>query len=396
MYKLHTPTKIVFGKNTELETANLLKEFGAHKILVVYGMNSVKKSGLLDKVLNVLKQNCFEYYTLEGITSNPLLSRVYEGITLCKKNGIDFLLAIGGGSVIDTAKAIGYGVANEGDVWDFYCQKRKPEKSIPVSVILTIAAAGSEMSDSSVITNDNGMIKRGCNSDLCRPKFAILNPELTLTLPKYQTMCGCADIIMHSLERFCTASPSLELTDKLTHSLIENTMLNTKILKDDLTNIQARSEIMWAGSLSHNGLMGFGSDGGDWATHKLSHELSGKFNTAHGASLTAIWASWARYVFKNNVSRFASFGRKLLDTDKDTSDENCALNAIRAMEKYFNFIELPISIPQLLNRELTDEEINEMALKCSMNKTLTLGSIKKLQYEDMVNIYKMANQDIAV
>ena len=290
-FKYYTPTKVVFGRNTESKVADLIKEFGGTKVLIHYGGGSVVRSGLLKRVTDTLDAAGISYVTLGGAVPNPHLGLVYEGIELVKKEKVDFLLAVGGGSAIDSAKAIGYGVANDGDVWDFYDYKRTAEGCLPLGVILTIAATGSEMSDSSVITKEEGLVKRGYSSDFGRPRFAIMNPELTMTLPDYQTACGCTDIMMHTMERYFTNGGNMELTDALAEGLLKTVKKNAVILRDDPKNYDARAEVMWAGSLAHNGLTGCGNDGGDWMTHKLEHELGGLYDVAHGAGLAAIWGT---------------------------------------------------------------------------------------------------------
>lgn len=246
-----------------------------------------------------------DYIELGGAVPNPRLSLVYEGIELAKKEGVDFILAVGGGSAIDSAKAIGYGVANEGDVWDFYDRKRQATGCLPIGVVLTIAATGSEMSNSSVITKEEGWVKRGYSSDYGRPRFAIMNPELTMTLPDYQTACGCTDILMHTMERYFTNGGNMEITDSIAEGLMRIVIENARILVRDPKNYDARAEVMWAGSLSHNGLTGCGAVvGGDFASHALEHEIGGIYDVAHGAGLAAIWGSWARYVYKDCLPRF--------------------------------------------------------------------------------------------
>ena len=284
-FNYYTPTKVVFGKNTEDKCGELVKEQGCKKVMIHYGSGSVKRTGLLDKVKASLDEAKIDYIELGGAVPNPRLSLVYEGIELAKKEGVDFILAVGGGSAIDSAKAIGYGIANEGDVWDFYAQKRVTDKCVPVGVVLTIAAAGSEMSNSCVITNEEGWYKKALDTDLARPKFAIMNPEITYTLPDYQTQCGCADIMMHTMERYFVLEDTMEITDKIAQDVMKNVMKYAKILKKDPENYEARAEIMWCGSLSHNGLTGCGTCGGDWATHLIEHELGGMFDVAHGAGL---------------------------------------------------------------------------------------------------------------
>ena len=305
-FEYYTPTKVVFGKDTEKQAGELVKAFGGTKVLVHFGGQSAKKSGLLDRICNSLEEAGLSYVTLGGVVPNPHLSKVYEGIELCKKEGVDFILAVGGGSVIDSGKAIGYGVANEGDVWDFYAKKRTAKACLPIGAVLTIAAAGSEMSNSSVITNEDGWLKRGYNDDVCRCKFAVMNPELTYTLPAYQTASGCVDILMHTMERYFTKAENTMLTDSVAEGLMRTVIYNAKVLAEDPENYDARAQVMWAGSLSHNGLTGCGTEG-DWASHQLEHELGGMFDVAHGAGLAAVWGSWARYVYKEKPARFAQF-----------------------------------------------------------------------------------------
>lgn len=389
-FTYYTPTKVVFGKETEQQTGKLVKAAGAQKVLIHYGSGSVIRSGLLDRVKETLCKEEIEYVELGGVVPNPRLSLVYEGIELAKREGVDFILAVGGGSVIDSAKAIGYGVANEGDVWDFYDRKRTADACVPIGVILTIAATGSEMSDSSVITKEEGWVKRGYNSDLCRPVFAIMNPELTMTLPDYQTACGCADILMHTMERYFTNGDQMEITDSMAEALMRTVMENALILVNEPDNYDARAEIMWAGSLSHNGLTGCGSTDKDFATHGLEHEIGGMFDVAHGAGLTAIWGSWARYVYRDCLHRFSRFAVNVMQIDlKDKEEEMVALEGIEAMEEFFRKINLPVTMKEL-GIEPTDEQIEELARKCSVACGGKKGSAKVLKESDMKIIYEMA------
>ncbi|WP_238905072.1 iron-containing alcohol dehydrogenase [Clostridium sp. YIM B02506] len=388
-FNFYTPTQVVFGKKGEDKVGELINALNCKKVLVHFGGNSAKKSGLLDRVFDSLTQSGIDYVSLGGVVPNPRLSKVYEGIELCRKENVDFILAIGGGSVIDSAKAIGYGMANDCDVWDFYMKKAVPTGCLPIGTILTLSAAGSEMSNSSVITNEEGWLKRGCNSDYCRPKFAIMNPELTYTLPPYQTASGATDILMHTMERYFTQGGTMELTDGISEALMRTVINNSKILMKDPTNYEARAEVMWAGSLSHNGLTGCGSIG-DWACHQLEHELGGMFDVAHGAGLAAVWGSWARYVYKYNVARFAQFAVNVLGVPNDFSNqEKTALAGIEAMEAYYHSINMPTSISEL-GVEICEDEMEELAYKCSFQNTRTVGGVKALNTEDMIEIYKMA------
>ena len=386
----YTPTKIVFGKGAEEQVGALIREQGCRKVLLHYGGGSARRSGLLDRVERSLEEAGVAYVSLGGVVPNPRLSLVYEGIRLARNEQVDLILAVGGGSVIDSAKAIGYGAATEGDVWDYYTGARKPEACLPIGAVLTIAAAGSEMSNSSVITKEEGGLKRGCNNDLCRPAFAVMNPELTLTLPAYQTACGCADILMHTMERYFNHGDNLELTDGISEALMRTVLRNALVLKDHPENYRARAEIMWASSLSHNGLTGFGTDGGDWATHKMEHELSGMFDVAHGAGLTAIWGSWARYVCQNRLDRFMDFALRAMQVGPGEGMEQTALRGIQATEDFFRSIGLPTSLSEL-GISPTDEQLEQMAESCIQAVGgRPLGTVKPLTAQDVAAIYRMA------
>ncbi len=385
----YTPTRVIFGKNAEAETGRLVKEQGCQKVLLHYGGGSVKRSGLLERIEDSLRENGVSYVSLGGVVPNPRLSKVYEGIALCRQEGVDFILAVGGGSVIDSAKAIGYGLANDCDVWDFYAKKAVPKACAPIGAVVTIAAAGSEMSDSSVITNEDGWLKRGCNSDLCRCRFAVMNPELTYTLPAYQTACGCADILMHTMERYFTTDMNAELTDQIAEGLMRTVIHNAKILVERPDDYNARAEVMWAGSLSHNGLTGCGV-AGDWASHQLEHELGGMFDVAHGAGLAAVWGSWARYVYREDVQRFAQFAVNVMGVEPGGySAEELADKGIEAMEAFYRSIGMPTSIHEM-GVDVTGEQLHELAYKCSFGITRTIGNFRKLAMEDMEKIYTMA------
>ncbi len=386
-FKYFTPTKVIFGKNTESKVAELVKEFGGTKLLIHYGGGSVVRSGLLKRVTDCLDAAGIGYVTLGGAVPNPHLGLVYEGIELCKKENVDFLLAVGGGSAIDSAKAIGYGLANEGDVWDFYDYKRQAKGCLPLGVILTLAATGSEMSDSSVITKEEGLVKRGYSSDYARPKFAIMNPELTMTLPDYQTACGCTDIMMHTMERYFTNGGNMEITDALAEGLLRTVKKNALTLCKNPKDYDARAEVMWAGSLAHNGLTGCGNDGGDWMTHKLEHELGGLYDVAHGAGLAAIWGTWARYVYKNCLPRFVKFALNVMEVENKGSDEEIALAGIEAMEDFYRSINMPTNLREL-GVEPTEDELKLMAHKCAVGVGGQMGSARVLREEDMLNIYR--------
>ncbi|WP_028974592.1 iron-containing alcohol dehydrogenase [Spirochaeta cellobiosiphila] len=390
-FQYYAPTEVVFGKDTEKHVGESIKKYGGTKVLVLYGGGSVVRSGLLGKIKASLDSSDLSYCELGGVVPNPVLSKVYEGIELCKDQGVDYLLAIGGGSVFDTAKAIGYGVTNEGDVWDFYAKKRTPQGCLPIGGVLTIAAAGSEMSNSSVITKEEGQLKRGCNSDYSRCQFVIMNPELTYTVPPYQTSAGTVDIMMHTLERYFSPGLSMDITDRIAEGLLKTVIHYGKALIDNPQDYNARAEILWASSLSHNGLTGCGVSG-DWACHQLEHELSGMFGVTHGAGLAAIWSSWARYVYKENPQRFVQLGTNVFGLPLNLSNpEAGALDAIKAMEDFFHSINMPISIKEM-DIEIRDDQIKELTQKCSFDKTRTIGTFKVLQTQDMEAIYRLASQ----
>lgn len=390
-FTFFTPTKVVFGKETENEVGTLVKQENCKKVLVHYGSNSAVKSGLINKITDSLEKEGIAFVTLGGVVPNPRLSKVYEGIELCKKEGVDFILAVGGGSTIDSAKAIAYGLGNpDVDVWDIYLQKVQAKACFPIGCVLTIAAAGSEMSDSSVITNEDGWLKRGYNSNLCRCKFAVLNPELTYTLPAYQTSCGCTDILMHTLERYFMKENTLELTDGIAEALMQTVICNARLLLNDPKNYNARAEIMWAGSLSHNGLTACGGTNGDWSCHQLEHELGGMFDIAHGAGLAAVWGSWARYVYQEYPERFAQLATNVFNIPCDGNDyEKTALLGISAMEDFFRSIQMPVNLSEM-DLQLTEEQIEELAYKCSFMGARTIGEVKTLTKDDMANIYRNA------
>ena len=390
-FEYFAPTKVIFGKDSHLQIGDILKKENCHKVLIHYGGKSAVASGLIDEVSGYLTDAGIDFVTLGGVVPNPRLSKVREGIELCKKENVDFILAVGGGSVIDSAKAIGYGVANPWtDVWNFYLKTEVPTACLPIGVIPTIAASGSEMSNSSVITNEDGWLKRGAaKCDLCRPKFALMNPKLTYSLPQYQTESGCVDILMHTMERYFVNIETMEMTDSISESLMQTVIYNARILMREPDNYTARAEIMWAGSLSHNCLTGCGTGGGDWACHQLEHELGGLYDVTHGAGLAAIWGSWARYVYDVNPERFAQFATNVFDIPCGLDFEKTALAGIEAMEDFFHSIKMPVSLHEL-GLDLDDQQIHELAFKCSYEDTRTIGVFKQLNMKDMEKIYTMA------
>jgi alcohol dehydrogenase len=383
-----TPTRIIFGKNTHNETARMVKECGGTKVLVLFGCKSAQETGVLNAVVQSLDDNGIQSVCLGGVVPNPRLSKVLEGISICKREGIDFILAVGGGSVIDSAKTIGFGLANEGDIWDFFTFKRSPQNRFPVGVVLTVAGSGSEMSDCAVITNERDNEKSFCDSDLGRPRFAILNPELTFSVSPYQTACGCVDILMHVMERYFSQD-SMDLTDEISESIMRTVLANAPLAHNEPNNYDARANIMWAASLAQNGLAACGSSGGDWVTHCLANELGGVFDVAHGAALSAVWGSWARYVFKSRISRFAQFSTNVMKVQNGISDaETTARVGIETLESFFQQIGMPTSIKQL-GIDISDEMAGMLATRCC-DEDGSMGSIQLLGRQDMELIYRMA------
>ncbi len=389
-FEYYAPTRVVFGRGVEARSGQLIKELGVSRVLIHYGGGSVVRSGLLERVSASLDEAGIAHTQLGGVVPNPRLSKVREGVELARQFGAELILAVGGGSVIDSSKAIGYALADpEHDVWDLYDRKRTAIGCFPVACVLTIAAAGSEMSNSSVITNEETGEKRGYRDNKCRLKLAIMNPELTTTLPAYQTAAGCTDIMMHTLERYFTQGGNMELTDQFAEGLLRTVMKNALILRDDPTNYGARAEVMWASSLSHNDLTGLGADGMDFVSHGLEHELGGMFDVTHGAGLSAVWPSWARYVYKDCLPRFVRFARNVMGVEPGMLDEETALTGIAALEDFFRAIRMPVTLKEL-GIQPTEEQILAMAASCAKGSGGKKGTAKLLYEPDMAAIYRMA------
>ena len=388
-FDFYTPTRMIFGKDTQKQVGKIVKEYGFKKVLVHFGGASAKKSGLLDQVTDALEAEGIAYVTLGGVQANPTLAMAKEGIELCKKEGVDMILAVGGGSVIDSSKCIADGVGNpDTDVWNFFIGQGAPKKALPVGVILTLSASGSEMSASCVITNEEQGLKRGFNSVTHRPLFSICNPELTYTVSKFQTGCGTVDIMMHTLERYFSLGGDTPLTDRIAEGLLKTVIEAGKVADQEPDNYEARASLMWAGSLSHNGLTGLGRDF-FMQVHQLEHELSGMYpRIAHGAGLSALWPSWARYVCAGDVNRFARYAVNVWNIDMDFENPmNTALAGIQATEDFFKSLGMPTSLKEL---DVEPEKIEEMAVKCTNYGKRTLPGIKVLGKEAMMEIYRMA------
>lgn len=386
-FRFYAPTEVVFGKNAEDKTGEYAAKYGT-RALLVYGKGSVIKSGLLERVSRSLKNAGVEFCEFGGAQPNPTLAHAEEGVEKAVGFGADLIIGVGGGSAIDTAKAIAHGAANPGvPLWDIWTRKVPLCRSLPVAAVLTMPAAGSEMSDSAVLTNEALGKKAGINTDFNRCRFAITDPALGATLPKYQLAAGITDIMMHTMERYFTNGGNMEITDALAEGLLRTVMRNAEILVRDPQNYDARAEIMWAGSLSHNGLTGCGSDGGDWMPHKLEHELGGLYDVAHGAGLAAIWGSWARYVCKSCLPRFKQFAVNVMGVEPAGPDEETALKGIEAMEDFFRRIHMPTNLREL-GVSASEDELAAMTHKCAVAVGGAKGSARLLREADMLAIYR--------
>lgn len=382
-----SPTEFIFGRNAENKVGEYLKKYGATKVFVHYGMASVKKSGLLDRVFASIKAAGLSYVELGGVQPNPVLSMVRRGIELCRAEKVDFLLSVGGGSVIDSMKAIGIGLTYEGDVWDFFEGKvPAPSKPLPNGVILTIPAAGSEGSKSMVITNEDGLLKRGFDCEASRPVFSLLNPELNYTLPAYQTASGAADMIAHILERYFTNSRSVDLTDRLCESLLRTIMKAASTAVSDPENYEARADLMWASTVAHNDLLSCGRTG-DWSSHNLEHELSALYGVTHGAGLAVVFPAWMKYVLKHDVPRFCQFAGRVFDVEMDHfNPEKTALEGISRFESFLSSIGMPIRLKEL---GINDDRFDEMAGKVTRGGASKSGSFVQLDRNACKEIYKL-------
>ena len=382
----HAPTEIAFGPKAEEQTGALIKKWGGTRVLIVYGTGSVVKSGLLDKIIGQLEENDIKYQKHGGATPNPHLSFARAGVKAALDFRADFILAVGGGSAIDAAKGIAHGAKNPDiDIWKFWTREETVTKSLPVGVVLTISAAGSETSNSAVLTNTETGQKRGLGTDFNRPVFAVMNPELTFSLPKYQIACGIADIMMHTMERYFMAPDvgSNEMTDELAEGLLRVVIKNGIAAMENPKDYDAMSEIMWCGSLSHNTITGLGRPM-DFAVHQMGHELSGRFDAAHGASLSTMWASWARYCLDVNPGRFARFAKKVWDADS-------AQEGIDRTEAYFKAIGMPTCFTELGIGVQDDAVLDELADRCVFYGKRLVGTFKPLGKKDILAVYNMAN-----
>jgi len=385
-FSFQNATKIIFGKGTE-ENVGEETKLHSDKVLLHYGGGSIKQSGLYDRVTASLKKSGVAFVELSGVKPNPRLSLVKEGIKICRDNGINFILAVGGGSVIDSAKAIAVGVPYSGDVWDFYDGKGTPKEALKVATVLTIPAAGSESSPSSVISDDEKQLKRGLTVEIIRPVFSIMNPELTYTLPAYQTACGAADIMAHIMERYFTNTTDVELTDRLCEAAMKTMINNVPQVLKKPDDYASRADVMWTGCVAHNDILGTGREG-DWGSHMIEHEISAIYDVAHGAGLAVVFPAWMKYVYKHNVSRFVQFASRVFNVEIDFyNPEKTALEGIRRLEMFFESIGLPVRLSQM---NIKNDKISEMAAKSTQKDSFAVGNFVKLKTSDVAEILKLA------
>ncbi len=385
-FVFYSPTQFIFGKGQENQAGHYVKAFGGTKVLVHFGGGSAVKGGLLDRVCASLEKEHLSFVTLGGVQPNPKSGLVYQGIELCKKETIDFILAVGGGSVIDSAKAIGLGALYEGDFWDFYTGKAAVERTIPVGTILTIAAAGSEGSDGSVITHEDGNFKRPCGSDLMRPKFSILNPELTQTLPPYQTACGIVDMMAHVFERYFTNTRHVEVTDRMCEGILKAIIQEAPKVMADPDDYEARANLMWAGTMAHNDICGVGRQQ-DWASHNLEHELSGLYDCAHGAGLSVLFPAWMTYTMEHDVMRFAQAAVRVWGCEMNFEHPEITAKAgIDALKAFWGSLGMPLNFEQLGAKE---EDIPALLESLQIDGR-TEGAFVPLDKEACEAVYRLA------
>ena len=385
-FQFYSPTEFIFGKETEAQAGEMVKKYGGKKVLLHYGGKSAANSGLLDKVKESLEDSKIEYVELGGVKPNPRDTLIYRGIDICRKEGVDFILSVGGGSCIDSSKAIALGVPYDGDFWDFYGSGKVVQKALPIGTILTIAAAGSEGSGASVVTKEDGWLKRDVSSDLLRPKFSILNPELTCSLPPYQTACGATDIMAHVFERYFTNTKEVEITDRLCEAVLMTMIKETPRVIADPGNYEARANIMWAGTVAHNDIVGVGRSQ-DWNSHAIEHELSALYDVAHGAGLAVIMPAWMEFVYKHDIMRFAQAAVRIWGCEMNfINPELTALEGIQCFRSFLSYIGMPINFEELGARE---EDIPKLVEKMGIGNGRT-GGFVQLSSNDIIEIYRIA------
>lgn len=380
------PTRIIFGRGVENQVGSEVRRYGK-KVLLHYGGGSIKKTGLYDRIIASLKEAGVTYFELAGVQPNPRLSLVKEGIRQCREQGIELILAVGGGSAIDSAKAIAMGVPYPGDVWDFFTGKAELKEAMPVGTVLTIPAAGSEASTASVITNENGWYKRGFNSEIIYPKFSFLNPELAFSLPQYQVACGVSDIMAHLMERYFTNTPHVELTDRLIEATLQTVIHHAPLVLAQPENYDSWAEVMWSGTIAHNNLLNTGRIG-DWASHDIEHEMSAIYDVAHGAGLAVVFPAWMKYLYRHDVKRFVQYATRVWNVAAaGGSAEETALAGIQSLESFYHSVGLATSLHEM---GIDGQRLEEMADKCTNSDKMTLGNFVRLKKADVWSILKLA------
>lgn len=385
-FNFYSPTEFIFGRESENECGKYVRKFGGTKVLIHYGSGSAVRSGLLDRVKGSLDAENISYIELGGVQPNPRDTKIYEGIELCRRENVDFILSVGGGSCIDSSKGIALGVPYDGDFWDFYESDKPVEKALPIGTVLTIAAAGSEGSGASVVTKENGMLKRDTSSDLLRPRFSVLNPELTFTLPAYQTACGATDIMAHVFERYFTNTTEVEITDRLCEAVLLTMIKEVPRVIAMPDNYEARANIMWAGTVAHNDIVGVGREH-DWNSHRIEHELSGLYDCAHGAGLAVVMPAWMEFVMHHNVMRFAQAAVRIWGCGMNfEAPEETAVNGIKAFRRFLHSIGMPINFDEL---GADEKDIPVLVSKLGLGDGKT-GGFVKLSSSDIAEILKIA------
>ncbi|MCR4796328.1 MULTISPECIES: iron-containing alcohol dehydrogenase [Ruminococcus] len=385
-FQFYSPTEFIFGRDSEAKAGEMVKKYGGTKVLIHYGSGSAVRSGLLDRVKASLEESGIAYTELGGVKPNPRDTLIYEGIELCRSEGVDFILSVGGGSCIDSSKAIALGVPYDGDFWDFYGTGKTVEKALPVGTVLTIAAAGSEGSGASVVTKEEGSLKRDVGSDLLRPRFSILNPELTCSLPAYQTACGATDIMAHVFERYFTNTREVEITDRLCEAVLLTMIKETPRVIAQPDNYEARANIMWAGTVAHNDIVGVGRSQ-DWNSHAIEHELSALYDCAHGAGLAVIMPAWMEFVYKHDVMRFAQMAVRVWGCQMNFEfPDETALEGIACFRSFLHSIGMPINFEQLGAKE---DDIPKLVRKFGIGDGRT-GGFVHLSAQDIASIYRIA------
>ncbi|MGH4117413.1 iron-containing alcohol dehydrogenase [Clostridium sp.] len=386
-FKFYAPTYFSFGKGSENDVGELVKRFGGTKVLLHYGGGSIKHNGVYEAVATSLKEADISYIELGGVHPNPRSGLVYEGIDLCRKEHVDFILAVGGGSTIDSAKAIAAGVPYEGDFWDYYSTGKTVDEALPVATVLTIAASGSEGSPDSVITNENGLLKWATTGEALRPKFSILNPQYTCSLPAYQTACGITDIMLHVCERYFSNTQDVEITDRFCEAVLKTMIEEAPKVMNNLKNYQARANIMWAGMVAHNNICGVGREQ-DWSSHKIEHELSSMYDCAHGAGLAVVAPAWMKYVMRHDINRFAQFATRVFGCDMNFSNtEVTALEGIERFKMFLKSIGMPLTFAELGAKE---EDISALVKHLGVTDESKIGGFMKLNEKDVEAIFRLA------